>query len=452
MTLIDVKGNRTKRLEEYKFAVKDGFEVSKAVKKVINSDIKKRFERGASSAKWAAMVSLINKKQGELRKLSHGKLGKISDRLEYAWYLVPNVVFSRHGPFGERISRVGIEEELKKKGLDPKIARFVFSSWRTLPKFGQGLYILTSEYRSAWEAVLRRDAQLSLALAVANFNIEISKDRDLLQGSKSSEASSSLYKETLNDVRNALRSESLSVAAITAELRLLEISGVLESKVLPAMAQTFRQDYRDSKTAEDSVKMANTLRELLWLSAVLKSISWRCMWPHIGDAAALVKASELPLTSKVQVPPRVTVNSIAMGGNAPSDYVEVLAIIENVDIRHEAKGKPITTFTIREPGENHRALAIVSGYKADSTGAVSGAAVLLRGRCKLGISGAPGSIQISREAIMKQRNSSFFDYLRAETYNIYTVIPHALSIQSSWVLGVNGPLNPIRYNVTAEGG
>lgn len=449
MTLINVTGRRTERLREYQSAAQAIRAVNKIIENLADEDIATPLVQAASAGRWKTVViSSIKDQQKTLRVLSHGELAQASEQLENVWRVLPDLGLSRAVPFDKSVSKEAVEAGLLEKGLDPKISKFVFGPRsKKLPGIKTGLTTAAISCNAAWEAIIRRDAQLSLALAVTGFNVAVSGN----QPTALPEISDTFSKEILENVRKALRTEGAASAANTAEWCLLQVSKELSAKAIPAAAKLFRSEYPDAKTAAAAVKISSHLRELLWLSATLKLISWKCTWPQSGEAAALVKAASLPLAKKEKSPPRITVASIAKNTCGSSKEVEILAIVEKVEIRHETKNKPVTTFTLREPGKQDRVLATVPGFKADSTGAVAGTAVLLKGSCKAGPSGGPGSLQISREPIMKQRDASFTDYLKAETYRIYSAVPHALNIQSSWITGINGPLNPFRYGVTAQG-
>lgn len=449
MTLINVAGRRAERLRTYQAVAKAVRAVYRKIEDLEADEIAEPLVQAASVGRWqTTVISSIKNQQKELRALTHGELAQASEQLESIWHLLPDLGLPRAVPFAKSVSKEAVEKGLREKGFDPKISKFVFgASSKKLPGIDTGLRAATNWCNASWEGIIRRDSQLSLALAVANFNTAASGNQPTTQP----KISNTLSKEILENIRKALRSQGVANAANTAELALIQVSQELSAKAIPAAAKLFRNEYPDAKTAAAVVQISSHIRELLWLSATLKLVSWKCTWPQSGEAAALVKAASLPLVRKEAATPRVTVEAIAKNTCPSGKTVEVLAIVEKVEIRHETKNKPVTTFTLREPGKETRVLATVPGFKADSTGAVAGAAVLLKGSCKAGTSGKPGSLQIARESIMKQSGSSFTDYLKAETYRIYSAVPHALCIQSSWITGVDGPLNPFRYGVTAQG-
>ncbi|MCX5863792.1 MAG: hypothetical protein NTW42_01790 [Deltaproteobacteria bacterium] len=449
MTLINVAGRRAERLRAYQAAAQAVRAANKTIKNMEDEEIAAPLVQAASTGKWSTKVlSSIKDQQTALRVLSHGELAQASEQLENVWRFLPDLGLARAVPFSKTISKETVETQLREKGLDPKISKFVFGARsKKLPGIDTGLQTATNTCKDNWEAIIRRDSQLSLALAVTGFNAAVSGS----QPSTQPEISETLSKEILENVRKVLGTEGPAGAANTAEWGLLQISKELSTKAIPAAAQLFRSEYPDAKTAAAAVKISSHLRELLWLSATLKLISWKCAWPQSGEAAALVKAASFPLAKKETATPRVTVAAIAKNTCGSGKEVEVLAIVEKVEIRHETKNKPVTTFTLREPGKQDLVVATVPGFKADVTGAVAGTAVLLTGSCKAGAAGKPGTLQVTRESIMKQRDVSFTDYLKAETYRVYSAVPHALCIQSSWITGVDGPLNPFRYGVTAQG-
>lgn len=448
MTLINVTGCRTARLRDYQSAAQAARAVNKTIEKMTAADIAEPIAQAASAGRWQTTVlSSIKNRQTELRNLSHGELATASEQLENVWRFLPDIALPQSIPYAKTVSKEAVESKLREKGLDPKISKFVFGVRRKPLGIDTGLQAATNSCKATWEELIRQDAQLGLALAVTQFNVATSGN----QTGSPPKITDALFKEILEDIRQALRKQGPAGAALTAEWRLLQVSKELSTRAIPAASMIFRATYPNAKAAETAVKISSHLRELLWLSAALKLISWRCAWPLAGDATALVEAAALPLARKTAMTPRVAVAAIAKNTRSSSKEVEVLAIIEKVEIRHETKNKPVTTLTLREPGKEERVLATVPGYKADSTGAVAGTAVLLKGSCKAGASGKPGSLQVGREPIIKQRNSSFTDYLKAETYHIYSAVPHALCIQSSWIPGADGPLNPFRYGVTAQG-
>jgi hypothetical protein len=439
MTLIDVRGIRQRRQETLNQAAL-GVRALTAVPK----DPAAFFYREALKGRWVKVDESARRRRKEQTTRIRA-LASRSEQLERALLLVPQLEVSRSFQFRDTITKSDLEARLVESGKNPELARYVFGRRRRRPVQLAALSPAAALLASKWTSALRRDALLSHTIAVAAFN-------GVHDGAQPIAEAVDVVRDVLGDISDAFRKGTPSDAAIAAEWQLLRVSEILATDAIPAAASAAAGHVAsDSAAAEAAVSAANRIRELLWLAAVLKVVSWRCTWPTVGAADVLQKAANLQLRPRGARTRRIRVQDLVAGAAVDGAELELLGVVEAVHITHEgARKKPVTTFAIRDPDEDATVFARVFGFKADATGAVPGAAVVLTGNWKAGTGAHPGRLEVGRERISGDSQVSFLHHLRWAASSVYLPVPHGLRIQASWCRGANGPLNPVRFSVTAR--
>ncbi len=444
-TLVNVRNVHAQRVGEVRDALLATLPLGDAQ---LGPDPSAFFDRQARSGQWGRLARSADRRRKELKRLVSRQWASTCEKLErasdYKYPAADLTLMQSH------VSRSALEAELKRRGKDPSAARYVVGDELTLAPTS-ALKPVAAVAEKRWQHVLQRDLLVSHALAVAQFNLLATSGTPSAEPGMDVVSCQSLSNTVLTGLRQSLQQRHAAQTAILADDAALAISTTMVDHALPAVAAY--AELGDESAAEEAVVAADSLRQLLWLSAVTKEIAWRCLWPNLGRAEDVVfPAAELPhVTEGMQAGvQRLRPSELLAEAPPAGTNLEVLGIVTDVDVKHENRGKAVTTLTLREPGGSDVVVASVPGFKASSTGAVSGCVAAVRGKWRATEDGEAGHIQVGRSRVTGDRDKSMLDYLRWLTAGSYLPVPHGLEIRTSWVTGRDGPLNPVRYGVTAR--
>jgi len=292
---------------------------------------------------------------------------------------------------------------------------------------------VSTELRSIWTKMIRRTAYLDQILAVTRFNHPG-------RGAVVEDDADAVLTRVLPGLHARLTDGATFAAAAWADGH-----AAAAARLLPTALAEARKALNES--ADDRIAAADRIRTLQWVIAAMRVVQWRCLWPHVGDAASLVEAASLPIRPAVE-PAARTPQALTRRQPRSGSAVTVVGRVDDLAITHE-RNKPITRFRLVSEDGIASVLVKVTGFKVDSTGMVAGADAVVTGTWRR--EGGKGELLLGRTSLAARRKESFDGFLESEIRDVWLCVPHSLSMRFGWVKGFDGPLNPVRYKVGHDG-
>ena len=445
--LIDVEGARRKRLQRIANLATVAGTATELVDGM-GANPTSALTQLAELGRWERLSRSATQRKDVVRR-TVTRLGDLTESSEADFYLTQQTLAGRAFLRVDSSAVEDVRAGLVERGIDPKYARRALQG--AAAPLDRNFSIAAQGLTAAWTRALRRDAEMNLVRSVADFNLHLAQAASAAQGPQElTSAVTRLRESVIEELSERLRKGQESYIPLSAARGIAVASELLSSAAIPLMASVKQDDHQEAESV--GLVAADCTRDLLWLIAVLKNVTWRCLWPHVAGVASLGEAAALPLLAK---PPSVRrIDPSGLGRRqASSTKLELAGVVEHVAITHEAKGKPVTRFQVS--AADAKFVVQVNGFKADSTGCVPRSFAAFTGEwddTPVQVEGEkyPGRLVVSRQSITEERTASFEGYLRWLTSPIYLSVPHGLAIRSTWVAGAHGPLNPFRYAVTAR--
>jgi hypothetical protein len=292
--------------------------------------------------------------------------------------------------------------------------------------------------RRAWVGHTRRIALTDHVRAVSRFNL--AQSGQPVADGPTREDIDRLQRDTVSRLRSLMAERQWFSSAAACE-RAIVVAGDFLDRAVQTAATAPEPTTREALAG--AVDAADGLRTLLALIATLRWCEWQCLWPVATGADRLARAASLPLRWPTARSLAQDIGELPDRARRDGRAIAVRAVITALGIDHEGAGKPVTTMMLRDPESGDELAAKVFGFKADSTGAVTGSAVRLDGVWDT----ARNAVRVGRAALREEAESGFAPYLAWSASEVYIRTPHALQLNPSWNGGFDGPLNPVRYNV-----
>lgn len=307
---------------------------------------------------------------------------------------------------------------------------------------------------SAYVAILDRAAQLQARAAAgaiwlviasranAEPSVQATLDEDRMNALEASLVEA--WTVLARCLRAQLDSVPLAAGALarTARVALTTLTPTLAHDPLAADAP--------SEAAPAALWAANLARSCMLAEAAALRVWW--LWAA-GDHDAIRADWREPPDAPAR--PRDTRKAVTLRRLAtdPSshDGRELVVAGTVTAIRIEHRGRKVISIATLTDGVGHEVACVLPYIKLDSSGLVPGCSARIAGTWALRSTEASGpALQVARRSRKADASRSLEDWAAWRLLPILQPVAHGLDMQWSWVRGVNGSANPLRYGTWYE--
>lgn len=252
-------------------------------------------------------------------------------------------------------------------------------------------------------------------------------------------------REELGAAHEQLR-RALAAGVRRPMLAAARVCGAYATSRLPRLLRSAARAHAGNDRAL-ALALGTAIREALYARTAARVAGWKAGWPL--ESAALkpwrVAAQRLRAGTAARRPRKVSLERIQ---RSPSTFdglsITVEGTVANIDIRHRA-GK-VYSSAVLTSASGARVQLGIAHIKIDSGGLVVGGDATATGTFHARHKDFTGPVLLLERRTLTEDGRRFWDdWLRAELQSIFSLVPHGLTLNVSWVPGPRGAANLLRY-------